>query len=124
VSLAVGIGMAIPVLDEDLARTAGLSDEDLRAPIIEYGDCYPNLKPQPYGSASYAQLKSGSIEIDGRQVPTSSLSSYPRAVQIAAELKAWIAGGRFALTEPVFTLPGPDSGIKFKGLPVRGPEGL
>jgi uncharacterized protein (DUF39 family) len=122
VSLAVGIGMAIPVLDEDLARTTGLSDEDLRAPIIEYSDCYPNLQPQPYGSASYAQLKSGSIEIEGRKVPTSSLSSYPRAVQIASELKAWILGGRFALTEPVFTLPGPDSGIEFKGLPLRGSQ--
>jgi uncharacterized protein (DUF39 family) len=122
VSLAVGIGMAIPILDEDLARTTGLSDEDLRAPITEYSDCYPNLKPQPYGSVSYAQLKSGSIEIEGRQVPTSSLSSYPRAVQIATELKDWIVGGRFSLTEAVFTLPGPDSGIKFRSLPQRGPQ--
>ncbi len=123
-SMSVGIGVAIPVLDEDLARTTGLGDEDLRAPVIEYSDCYPNGKPQPYGSASYAQLKTGLIEVDGRQVPTSSLSSYPGAVRIATELKEKVQKGEFALVEPVFTLPGPDSGVTFKPLPQRGPQGL
>jgi L-aspartate semialdehyde sulfurtransferase len=123
-SMSVGIGVAIPILDEDLARTTGLGDEDLRAPVIEYSDCYPNGKPQPYGSASYAQLKTGLIEVDGKQVPVSSLSSYPGAVKIATELKEKVQQGEFTLVEPVFTLPGPDSGVKFKPLPQRGPQGL
>ncbi len=124
VSLAVGIGVAIPILDEDLARTTGLGDEDLRAPVVEYSELYPNNKPQPYGAVSYAQLKTGLIEVDGKQVPVSSLSSFPRAVKIATELKDKVQKGEFTLVEPVFTLPGPDSGIKFKPLPQRGPEGL
>jgi uncharacterized protein (DUF39 family) len=124
VSLAVGIGVAIPILDEDLARTTGLSDAQLRAPVIEYSDCYPNNKPQPYGSVSYADLKSGEIEVDGRKVPVSSLSSYPRAVEIAGLLKEAIVKREFALTEPVFTLPGPASGVKFKPMVMRGPDGL
>jgi uncharacterized protein (DUF39 family) len=123
-SLAVGIGVAIPVLDEDLARTTGLGDDDLRAPVIEYGECYPHNKPQPYGSVSYAQLKTGLIEVDGRQVPVSSLSSYPGAVRIATELKEMIGRGEFTIVEPVFTLPGPDSGVKVKPLPQRGPDGV
>jgi len=119
-SLAVGIGVAIPVLDEELARTAGLGDDQLFAPIVEYSDCYPNMKKSPYGSVSYAQLKSGVIEIEGRKVPAAALSSYPKAVEIAGELKAWVAGGKFLLAEPVERLPGPESGIKFKPLAVRG----
>jgi uncharacterized protein (DUF39 family) len=119
-SLAVGIGAAIPVLDEALARTAGLSDEELFAPIVEYSDCYPNMKKSPaWGSVSYAQLKKGLIEVDGKKVPTASLSSYPKAVEIAEELKSWVMAGRFLLTEPVAPLPGPASGIKFQPLKVR-----
>ncbi len=124
VSMAVGIGAAIPILDEELARTTGLGDADLRAPVVEYSECYPYGKPQPYGSASYAQLKTGEIEVDGKAVPVSSLSSYPKAVEIANELKEWVEKGEFTLVEPVFTLPGPDSGAKFKPLPQRGPSGL
>ena len=119
-SLAVGIGAAIPILDEALAATAGLSDEELFAPIVEYSDCYPNMKKSPpYGSASYAQLKKGLIEIDGKKVPTASLSSYPKAVEIADELKSWVMAGKFLLTEPVTPLPGPDSGLKLQPLKVR-----
>ncbi len=118
-SLAVGIGTAIPILDEGLARTAGLSDEELSAPIVEYSDCYPNMKKSPYGSTTYAQLKSGLIEIEGKKVPTSSLSSYPKAVEIAEQLKSQIFAGKFLLTEPVAPLPGPESGIKFQPLKVR-----
>jgi uncharacterized protein (DUF39 family) len=119
-SLAVGIGTAIPILDEALAATAGLSDEELFAPIVEYSDCYPNMKKSPaWGSVSYAQLKKGLIEIEGKKVPTASLSSYPRAVAIAEELKAWVMAGKFLLTEPVAPLPGPESGIKFRPLAVR-----
>jgi uncharacterized protein (DUF39 family) len=119
VSLAVGIGMAIPILDEDLARTAGLGDDELFAPVVEYSDCYPNMKKSPYGPVSYADLKSGKIEVDGREIPTASLSSYPRALQIAGELKELVRRGEFLLSEPVAALPGPESGIKFKGLAVR-----
>jgi uncharacterized protein (DUF39 family) len=124
VSLAVGIGVAFPVLDAELARTTGLGDDELFAPIVEYSDCYPHNKPQPYGSVSYAQLKTGEMEVDGKKVPVSSLSSYPRAVEIATELKEKVQRGEFTLVEPVFTLPGPDSGIEFKPLPQRGPAGL
>jgi hypothetical protein len=59
------------------------------------------------------------IEVKGKQVPTSSLSSYPRALEIAQTLKEWIKKGEFTLTEPVATLPGVESGIAFKGLEER-----
>jgi L-aspartate semialdehyde sulfurtransferase len=54
---------------------------------------------------SYAELKSGTITFQGRQVPTVPLSSVIKAREIAATLKTWIAKGRFLLGEPQFTLP-------------------
>jgi len=52
-------------------------------------------------------------------VPTASLSSYSRAVEIANTLKDWIQKGGFYLTEPVAPLPGVESGIVFKPMQNR-----
>ena len=42
---------------------------------------------------SNGQLKSGRIEVQGKEVPTPSLSSYPRAVEIAKIFEEWIQKG-------------------------------
>jgi uncharacterized protein (DUF39 family) len=44
-SLAVGIGVPIPILNEDIARYAGVSDEDIFTRIIDYGKDYPKGCP-------------------------------------------------------------------------------
>lgn len=64
-------------------------------------------------------MKSGQIELQGKKVPTASLSSYPKALEIANTLKEWIKSGKFLLTEPVEKLPGPDSNMTFKMLKER-----
>jgi L-aspartate semialdehyde sulfurtransferase len=116
VSLNVGIGIPIPILSEEILKYTAVTDADILAPIVDYSETYPNRKPDVIGEVSYAQLKTGTIEIKGKKVPTSSLSSYPKAVEIAETLKAWIKKGSFTLTEPVAALPGPDAGISLKGL--------
>ncbi|MDP8223359.1 MAG: homocysteine biosynthesis protein [Candidatus Lernaella stagnicola] len=100
VSLAVGIGVPIPVLDSDVVRLASLGDAKLPAPLIDYGADYPDAVDRVLAEISYADLKSGHVEFNGRQVPTSPLSSYPAAREIAAVLKNWIAAGEFVLGEP------------------------
>ena len=119
VSLSVGIGIPIPVLSEEILKYTAVTDEDIFAPIVDYSDAYPNRKPDILGEVSYAQLKSGAIELKGKKVPTSSLSSYAKAVEIAETLKSWIKQGTFTLTEPVAALPGPDAGITLKTLEER-----
>jgi hypothetical protein len=71
------------------------------------------------GITAQSIMKSGKIIIQGKEVPTASLSSYPRAVEIATTLKEWILSGKFLLTEPVAPLPGVESGITFKSLKER-----
>ena len=113
VTLAVGLGVPIPILDEDLARTAGASDEELTAKVVDYSTDYPNATGGgPMGEVTYAELKSGKITVSGKEVPTAGLSSYAAARKIAAELKAWIQKGDFRLTEKLAPIPGPDSGQK------------
>ncbi|MFW6113314.1 MAG: homocysteine biosynthesis protein [Actinomycetota bacterium] len=104
-TLAVGLGIPIPVLDQEVVRAASVSDEDLVAPVVDYSNDYPQGTGKVLGEVTYAELKSGKINIDGREVVTSTLSSYHRAREIAAVLKEWIASGRFLLAQPVELLP-------------------
>jgi uncharacterized protein (DUF39 family) len=104
-SLAVGIGVPIPILNEDMARYTGVSDEGLSTQIIDYGNDYPKGEPTSLGQVSYAELKSGSISFNGQEVPTVPVSSYPRALEIARILKDWIKKGEFLLTEPEEMIP-------------------
>lgn len=105
VSLAVGIGIPIPVLDEEVVRHAAVRDADLVAPVVDYSVDYPQSTGRVLGEVTYAELKSGRIVVEGKEVPTAPLSSYNRAREIAETLKEWIRQGRFLLTEPVELLP-------------------
>jgi len=118
-TLTVGIGVPIPILNEEILRYTLVTDADILAPVVDYSDAYPNRKPDVLAEVSYAELKSGKIKIDGKDVPTASLSSYPGAVEIASTLKQWISRGRFLLSDPVAPLPGVESGVKLKALEER-----
>jgi len=118
-SLTIGIGVPIPILSEEILEYTTVTDRDILAPVVDYSEAYPKLKPGNLGEVSYAELKSGRIKVKGKDVPTASLSSYPRAVEIAATLKEWIQSGKFLLTEPVEPLPGVESGVTFKPLNER-----
>ncbi len=116
VTLTVGIGVPIPVLDEEILIQAAVRDEDIVTQIVDYSETYPQRESGSLGEVSYAQLKSGEITVDGNEVPTAGLSSYAMAREIAGILKEWIQKGRFLLSERVQRLPSSDSGIVFKGL--------
>jgi len=118
-TLTVGIGVPIPIITEEILRYTAVKDEDIFAPIIDYSEAYPQRSPDVMGEVSYGELRSGRISLQGKDVPTASLSSYPRAVEIANTLKDWIIKGEFLLTEPVAPLPGVEAGITFKPLKER-----
>jgi len=118
-TLTVGIGVPIPILSEDILRYTAVTDSQIFAPVIDYAVAYPERKPEVLAEVSYAELKSGRISIQDKEVPTASLSSYPKAVEIANTLKEWIRKGGFLLTEPVAPLPGVESGIAFRPLEER-----
>ena len=113
-TLTVGIGVPIPILNEEILRYTAVKDDDIYAPIVDYSEAYPQRKPDIVGEVSYGQLKSGIIVVQNKKVPTASLSSYPRALEIANTLKDWIAKGKFLLTEAVSPLPGVESGVLVK----------
>ncbi|MDD3906009.1 MAG: homocysteine biosynthesis protein [Candidatus Omnitrophica bacterium] len=118
-TLAVGVGIPIPILNEEVLKSAAVKDEDIWAQIVDYSDDYPNGKVGSLGEVNYKQLKSGKITIKGKEVPTAPLSSYLKAIEIAEELKKWISQKKFFLTEYVQALPLADSGVVCKPLKER-----
>ena len=104
-SLSLGLGIPIPILNEEIVGYTAVSDEELFAQIVDYGNDYPNGISKSCGQVSYAELKSGSIKLRGEDVSTVPLSSLVRAREIADMLKRWISKGKFLIGEPQFTLP-------------------
>ncbi len=91
---------------EEMAQFTAVSDDEIMVPVTDYGEAYPSGVPtEPLGYVTYGQLRSGEIEVDGKKIPTSPLSSYSAAREIAETLKEWIGSGRFLLGEPQETLP-------------------
>ena len=122
-SLALGIGVPIPVLDQEIAGYTAVSDSEIFTNIVDYSKAYPQGATESLGRVSYAELKSGKIKISGKEVSTAGISSYSKAVEIATELKEKIIEGDFLLSEAVASFPGPDSGYKFKPLKTREIKG-
>ena len=118
-TLTVGIGVPIPILSEEILRYTLVTDSQIFTPVVDFSEAYPQRKPDVLAEVSYAELKSGKIKVQGEVVPTASLSSYPKAVEIANTLKEWIISGEFLLTEPVASLPGVESGVTFRPLEER-----
>jgi uncharacterized protein (DUF39 family) len=123
-SLQVGLGIPIPLLNAEIAQYTAVKDSEITAPVTDYSRGYPYFEKTPdLGSVTYAQLRSGKITVQGKEVPTASLSSYSKAHEIAETLKDQIRTGHFALTQPVQSLPSADSEYTFKLLAERPVNG-
>lgn len=120
--MAVGIGIPIPILNEEILHYTLVKDEDIFCPIVDYNEGYPYSKPIDLGFANFKELKSGRIKINDKEVITTPQSSYPRARKIASILKQWIQRGEFELSSPVAMLPSADANIEFKSIPERSPS--
>jgi uncharacterized protein (DUF39 family) len=103
ITMFVGVGIPIPVIDEEMVEFLIIKDEDIFTEITDYSVQRRN-KPS-YGKVNYQQLRSGIVIIKGKKVQTGSLSSYCKAKEIADLLKNWILDGHFYLTNFVSPIP-------------------
>jgi len=118
-TLYVGVGIPIPILNLRIAESAALADEQIQTNLLDYG--IPSRNRPTVKKVSYLDLKSGEIYINDRKTPTSPLSSFKFAREIAETLKHWILERRFSLSRPVELLP---RQRESKPLEVRGGQGV
>lgn len=97
VTMFVGIGIPIPMINEDVAYFASLSNAEITTEIKDYSiEGHPTI-----GYVNYDQLRSGYVQVNGKKVKAAPISSLSMAREIAQVLKDWIAHSMFFLTEPV-----------------------
>ena len=116
VSLALGVGIPIPILNENILKRTTIRDEDILAPVVDYSSDYPDRSAKVLAQVSYAQLKTGHVIVDGKKAEVGSLSSYAMALEIAEKLKGEIKKGDFLMARPLRGLPQTGG---MKGLEVR-----
>jgi uncharacterized protein (DUF39 family) len=98
-SLGLGIGVPIPILDEEMAKSCAVTNDRIVTAVFDYSE--PTRSRTVLREVNYAELRSGEITIKGKQVPTSSLSSLYKARQIAEILKNRIVKGEFMIEKPI-----------------------
>jgi uncharacterized protein (DUF39 family) len=101
VSLYLGIGVPIPILDEDLARRVSVRNRDIPVLVCDYSaDGHPVV-----AKTNYEELRSGSVVVGDKTVRTAPLSSLKKAREIAELLKTQVSSGAFPIGAPVQALP-------------------
>lgn len=115
-SLALGVGIPIPILNAEILKRTTVRDREIFAYVTDYSVDYPQKTGKTLARYSYEELRSGHVELDGRKVKVSSISSYNKAQKIAGILKAEIEDGKFLLAQPSQRLP---LNQKMKGLEIK-----
>ena len=101
VSIFVGIGIPIPVLNTEMAKRVSVNNNQIQTSVLDYGTVgMPKL-----GEVSYEELRSGSIKVNGKKIRTAPVSSLSKARKIASELKNWLQAGNFEVNKPVQMFP-------------------
>lgn len=101
VSMFIGIGIPIPILDSDMARRVSINNSQIETSVLDYG----TVGTPKLGQVTYEQLRSGTIKVNGKKVRTAPVASLSKARQIAALLKNQIQKGEFMLQQPVELFP-------------------
>ena len=100
-TLFVGIGIPIPVLDEEMAKFLSIRNDQIETSVLDYGSPgSPKL-----GQVTYAELRTGFISLHGKKIRTAPVASLSKAREIAGLLRKAIEEGAFEITEPVKLFP-------------------
>ncbi|WP_297085507.1 homocysteine biosynthesis protein [uncultured Draconibacterium sp.] len=102
VSMFVGIGIPIPVLNTDIAKRVSINNSQIETSVLDYGT---NGTPK-LAQVTYEQLQSGFIKVKGKKIRTAPVASLKKARKIADELKKWLQNGQFEISKPVQMFPG------------------
>ncbi len=101
VSMFVGIGIPIPVLNTDIAKRVSINNSQIETSVLDYG----TVGTPKLGQVTYEELQSGSIKVNGKKIRTAPVASLSKARKIADELKQWLQKGEFEISKPVQMFP-------------------
>jgi len=121
VTVYMGLGIPIPILDLETVKATAVRDEDIFVDLIDYG--IPSRSRPSLKKVSYAELKSGFVELNGEEVRTSSLSSFRRAREVAQLVKSWVEAEKLAICLPTRKIDNRKSAMPLRET-MQGPRVL
>jgi uncharacterized protein (DUF39 family) len=115
VSIFIGIGIPIPVINAEIARRVSINNSQIQTSVLDYG----TVGTPKLGQVTYEQLRSGEIEVNGQKIRTAPVASLAKARKIAALLKSQLQQGQFLVQEPVQLFPTNTSLKTLKDIEVK-----
>ena len=99
ISIAISIGVAIPILDDDIARRVLIRNRDIKTSLIDYAT------DERISRVNYHDLFSGNVSVRGKTIRTSTISRNRIAQEITVILKDKVLAGNFPIISPLRSLP-------------------
>jgi len=97
--LLVAIAAPVPLINLAVAHQAAADDADLAAPLLDFA--IPRRVKPSHGLTTYAQLKAGVLELEGRSLRSAPAHSPRLAAAIALELAEQLRSGSFPIRLPL-----------------------
>lgn len=97
--LYAGIGVPIPVLNEEIAEYLSITDENIETTIVDFS--IPRRTKPTFGQCNYKELRSTTVLINRKPTLAAPLSSMAMAIEVCEALKQDILNKKFYLSEPI-----------------------
>ncbi len=112
--LYIGVGVPIPVLNEETAKYISITDDKIHSTIVDFS--IPRRTKPTFGQCTYSELRTSTVVINKKPTLSAPLSSMALALEICTELKNAILQKSFLLSEKVIPI---DLSIEPKKLDSR-----
>lgn len=94
ISIYIGIGVAIPVLNEKIVKKLTITNDQIWTNLLDYAT------GETIGEVNYRDLLDGTVRVRNRRLACHSLTDYPKSIKIMEVLKKRIQMRQFLLTTP------------------------
>lgn len=97
--LYIGVGIPIPVLNEEIAEQIAINDENIHTTIVDFS--IPRRTKPTFGQCTYAELRTTTVMINNKPTLSAPLSSMAWAIEICKIIKESILSKSFYLSKPI-----------------------
>ena len=97
--LYTGVGVPIPILDEEIAQQISITDDKIHTTIVDFS--IPRRSKPTFGQCTYAELRTSTILINNKPTLAAPLASMAWTLEICDILKGLIMSKDFFLSKPI-----------------------
>jgi len=97
--LFIGVAIAIPVLDKEIAEHLSITDNQIHTTIVDFS--IPRRTKPTFGQCTYFELRTSTVSINNKPTLTAPLTSMAYSIESCNELKNDILNKKFILSKSI-----------------------